>query len=519
MENRRLFVLLGLLLLSTAFLGGNAQGTRDSYDFIIVGAGSAGSVVAGELADSCKRCSILLIEAGGDATNPNVHNALKQSDLAFGEANSYLRDDHVSVPSANYHDVVIWGIRGKMLGGSFGVNAMFHVVGDKTDWDLTAQQVGDNKWNWANTDKYRKKVRKDFNIFEYDKSIPGFNGFVSAAQDIGLTHDKKIEDGIYGIGAGAQIGTFNPARPGGIRQTSYDVKILKPNHKNVEVLTHYRVSKVFINSQKVATGVQAINVINNQTIQFSATREIILSAGAYRTPQILMLSGIGPKAHLQSFGIPVVQDLPAVGSNLEDHLGIQTYWENKVPNTPTPFLFAAPSFNIFGPGTGRPRFQFEVSPGFISVTPLNAQSKGTVRLASDDPLAQAVITYNITSFFEDEILVGVKTILFPYVQKLRARNITGAGYTAVQPGATDNDVRQHVRQTLATNFHPTGTARVGSANDASAVVDTTFKVRGIKNLRVVDASVFRIEPTGNINSPTLALAYFAADVIGKEKCK
>jgi choline dehydrogenase len=197
--------------------------------------------------------------------------------------------------------------------------------------------------------------------------------------------------------------------------------------------------------------------------------------------------------------------------------GIQTYWESTVVGSVTPFLYATPNMMFFGPEkTGSPRFQFELSSNFASVYPDHLHLEGTVRLASTDPLALPIIDYNLTPAYEEEILWGVKNVLLPAVSAIQAQGVWGVGFTPVQPGATDADIRQWTRDTISTNYHPLGTARVGSYNDPTSVVDPRFRVRGISHLRVVDASVHRVLPTGNINSPTLCLAYFGADVIADD---
>jgi choline dehydrogenase-like flavoprotein len=163
----------------------------------------------------------------------------------------------------------------------------------------------------------------------------------------------------------------------------------------------------------------------------------------------------------------------------------------------------------------------EIAAGFISLIPTTIVLNGTVRLASTDPLANPVIDYKLDNRHEDAIFAGANSVLFPVVNALRAANLIGAGFTALQPGASEATIRNFIRSdspgSLRTNFHPAGSARVGAASDPSAVVDSHFRVHGIPNLRVVDASVHRILPTGNINSPTLLLGYFASDLIRSDR--
>lgn len=494
----------------------NSQGTRDTYDFIVVGAGTAGSAVTGELAKKCKKCSILLIEAGGDATDPAVHDTYRQGEL-LGANYTYLRDDHFTTLTS-YHNNELTLSRGKMLGGSMGVNAMFYVIGDPWEWDQTAQDIGDDNWKWSNVAKYREQIEEEFSIYNFGPDQIGGEQYRNAFQAAGWGYDSNIEDGTDGLTSCRQVARLNPNRPGGIRETSFDVKVQKHNFKNVEILTFHRVVKVLIDNNKKAYGVRVLNLRSNFEYDFLVNKEVILSAGAYRTPQILQLSGVGPQALLQQHGIDVVVDNAAVGANLNDHIGMPAYWENLITPTETPILYELPNLLFFGPrpeGQG-PQFQMEVAPGYTSVYPLRLEMGGSVQINSADPRDQPTINYPITSVYEDAIVGFVQTYLNPIIEALRAENAVGAGFTPAQPGSTEQEIREWIQISMQGNYHPCSSAKVGGASDANSVVDSHFRVKGVESLRVVDASVHRYMPSGNINAPTLVLGYFAADVIDQD---
>lgn len=501
------------LFVALLVVGCYGQGTRNTYDFIVVGAGSAGSVVTGELATVCPRCNILLIEAGGDDTEPTIHNTLLQGDL-FGEDLEFLRDDQQTLPITSYYNTSFLVSRGMMLGGSFGINAMFNVPGNPYEWDTTARDTGDSKWTWANTQKYRLKVPRDQPIYEFGKQQFGAAPFIKAFKNAGFNYDNNIYDGTYGLTACSMFAKANPAKPGGIRVTSFDAKIASQHLPNVEIITYHRVSKVLINSKKKAYGVQVINLRSGGVYEYNVSREVILSAGTFRTPQILKLSGVGPAAELQSFGIPVIQDLPAVGHNLNDHIGIYGAYESNV-ETITPLLYPLPNFIFIGPEkSGEVTFEMEVDPGYNSLYPLRLTFNGSVTLRSANPLDKPIVTYNVPQVYEDSLVAAAHSFVYPIIRSLQQQGIVGTtSYTPLFPGTPDEDLRAFIRSNMGTNYHPASTVRVGAANDNTAALDTRFRVKGISNLRVVDASAHRYLPSGNINAPTLLLGYFGADLI------
>jgi choline dehydrogenase len=261
-------------------------------------------------------------------------------------------------------------------------------------------------------------------------------------------------------------------------------------------------------------GVSCHNLRSNTPTEFYATAEVIVSSGAYKSPQLLQVSGIGPQQHLEEMGIDVKLDLPGVGGNLRDHYGIATYW-NLVGLPPTsPFLFQSPSLNMFGPEPeGQTSYQMELSGNFGSCVPLRHDSAGTVRLQSKNSLDAPLIDPNILSTSNDvETLVDcLRDFLLPFFKGLIAKDLLSAGN--IDPDASDEDLRTFVINNIAPNHHPVGTCKVGSDSDELAVVDKNFLVRGMSNLRVIDASVFPKAPSGNTNAPTMTVAMLGAKKI------
>ncbi|CAM9454881.1 unnamed protein product [Laminaria digitata] len=410
---------------------------------------------------------------------------------------------------------------GKCLGGSHSINACAFVQGHSSDFDNIAAQLGDKAWNWDATKPARKQVRKTLDPLKRGIEQIGGKQFVTASQEVlGFPYNAKpLEGDQYGIGA--SYWTAKEGQSSGIRFTTYEafakpMSVPNATGGRVDVVTFHQVEKLIFDGSKVV-GVSCKNTRANVTQEFYAKKEVILSAGAYNSPKVLMLSGIGASDQLDNLGIETKVDLKGVGENFRDHYAAGTFWNIVDLPADTPILFQSPTFNIFGPEKeGPPSYQMEVSGTFGSITPLRTESVGTVRLASADPDAPVKIDPNILATAEDLQLYvdGFKTILIPFFRSLVDQNLISEGNFNLD--WNDEELVDFVVNNISTNHHPSGTCKIGPSDDELAVVDKDFKVFGVSNLRVVDASIFPVLPSGNTNAATMTAAMIAVDKITQE---
>ena len=501
------------------------------YDFIIVGAGAAGSVVAGALASKLD-ANVLLVEAGGDNTDPQVSSMFGYFNVAFNQFNyGFLHWGYETTEqtmeggaslSNNYSPKKIDLPQGKVLGGSHSINAIGYVQAHASDFDAIAQLTGDVQWEFQNTKNLRNKLELGLDLVKFGMNQVGASEYVATANDVlGLPYNSNPLDGNqYGIGASYWTGKQGPN--GGIRVSSYDA-FVKPfldkngNGGTIDVVTYSYVEQLIFDDQDPTKviGVSTFNTRSNLPFEFYAAKEVILSAGTYNTPKILMHSGIGPEAHLDSLGIATVVDLPGVGENLGDHYAVSTFW-NRGTNLQesTPFLFQEPTFNVFGPEPQGPTsYHMELSGTFGSIVDLRAESRGTVRLQSSNPKDPPVIDPNVLSTTRDveALVTGLKTILIPFFTSLVNQDLVTEGNFRLSQ--SDDELRDWVLQNVGTNHHPTGTCKIGASDDEYAVVDKDLKVFGTSNLRVVDASVFPSTPSANTVASTMTVAAVASKKI------
>ncbi|HEY7836398.1 MAG TPA: GMC family oxidoreductase N-terminal domain-containing protein [Solirubrobacteraceae bacterium] len=513
------------------------------YDYVIVGAGSAGCVLAARLSED-PDIKVLLLEAGPPDVNENIHVPLGYLQLGATEVDW----DYHSAPEANCDQRRITLPRGRVLGGSSSINAMVYIRGNPLDydaWDVPG-------WSWADLLPYFIKSEDN------ERGASRFHGaggplpvseershnrisraFVEAGVEAGLARNEDFNDGEQD-----GVGMFQVTQRAGMR-ASAAVAYLHPasERPNLDVMPYMQVHRILLDGTR-AVGVEAAQL--GQLQQFRAEREVILAAGAYNSPQLLMLSGIGEPEHLTMREIEVALEQPAVGENLGDHPAAQLVWTTPEPESlllalepatleryeasqegPFASNFAeAGGFARVGAGAEAPDTQFHAVPlqiidegtrdpeahgVWLSPCLLTEQSRGTVRLASKDPTAKPIIRNEFYSAGDDmqRMIAGVRLTLELASQEA-LRPYCAEPYN-VPRGDSDEAMRDHVARTTFAVYHPVGTCRMGA--DADAVVDAELRVNGLEGLRVVDASVMPRVPRGNTNAPTIALAERAADLI------
>lgn len=531
------------------------------YDYIIVGAGSAGCVLANRLsADSRNR--VLLLEAGGSDFSPwirvPVGYARTFTDPRYNWM--YRTEPEPALESRTAH----WP-RGKVLGGSSSINAMLFVRGQPADYD-DWRSAGNAGWAWHDVLPYFRKLEDHAwgasewhgaggPVHIHDPSAaahPLCTSFLEACALTGIPRTRDF-NGAETEGAGFWQVTIR----NGVRVSSASA-YLRPalRRRNVEVATGARATRVLF-SGTAATGVEYLR--GGSRLRATARREVLLCAGAIGSPQLLELSGIGDPQLLQRLGIPLIAARAAVGRGLQDHVCVSYFYRSKVPTLNdelAPFLGKAraalryalrrdgplsmsvnqagafvrsrpdlprPNLHIyFNPasysttthGPSRRLLNPDPFPGFLmSFNTCRPTSRGSVHARSPDPLASPAIAPNSLSTPEDvaDVYEGARVLR----RIAAAKPLAAVIESELLPGdriRSDEDVLQDFRRRAGSVFHPCGTCAMGP-DATSSVVDPRLRVHGVGNLRVIDASVFPAVTSGNINAPTLMVAEKAADLI------
>ncbi|GAB4264689.1 MAG: choline dehydrogenase [Pararhodobacter sp.] len=523
-------------------------------EFVIVGAGSGGSAVAYRLAEAGH--SVAVVEFGGTDAGPFI-----QMPGALSYPMNMARYDWgmASEPEPNLGGRRLATPRGKVIGGSSSVNGMVYVRGHAGDYDHWAEQ-GAEGWAYADVLPYFKRMEHwhgeadagggaewrgldgPLHVSRGKRTNPLFDAFIEAGRQAGypVTRDYNGEQQ-EGFGA------FEATIFRGERWSAAKA-YLKPALKTGRVrLVRGMAARVLFEGRR-ATGVELVG-----GARVMAAREVILAASALNTPKLLMLSGIGPAAHLVEHGIDVIADRPGVGANLQDHLEVYMQFATKEPISLYKYwnfwgkAWVGAQWLLFGTGPGAsnqfescgfirsaagvpyPDIQYHFLPiavrydgkavaeghGFQThVGPMRSKSRGTVRLRSADPVENPVIRFNYMSHPDDwtEFRACLRLTREIIAQPAMARHTSHE----IQPGADvqdDDALDAFIREHAESAYHPCGTARMGRADDAQAVVDPQGRVIGVGGLRVADSSVFPRITNGNLNAPSIMVGEKMADHI------
>ena len=526
------------------------------YDYVIVGAGSAGCVLANRLTADGRR-SVLLLEAGPADTYPWIHVPIGYAKTMFNPRVNWCFETE---PEPGMNGRRIYWPRGKTLGGSSSINGLICIRGQREDYDQWAA-AGNAGWSYADVLPYFRRLEHSIGG---DSTYHGRDGPLWCSP---IPRKHELIEAV--IAAGNEVGIprnddFNGSSQEGVGyyhlntrrgwRCSTAVAYLRParGRRNLTIETEARALSVTFQGRRAA-GVRFRQRDSEHTA--TARREVLLCAGALQSPQLLQLSGVGPRGLLEDLGIRVVHDLAGVGENLQDHLQARVIFQCTKPITTNddlaswwrtlrmgldyvftrggPMGIGINQGGVFARVNGdatTPEIQFHVatlssdmagSPthrfsGFtFSVCQLRPESRGFVRIKSVDPLAAPAMQPNYLSTDHDRrtLVAGIRLArafaatraLSPYVK---------AEYRAGAEAQSDADLLEFAKNTGGTIFHPSGTCKMGDiARDPLAVVDRELRVHGVENLRVVDCSIMPTLVSGNTNVPVVMIAEKAADLI------
>lgn len=526
------------------------------FDFIVVGAGTAGCVLANRLTED-PSIQVLLVEAGMDSRDPRISTPSSYP-LLNG---TYLNWNFFTEPQKNLGGRQIYQPRGKAMGGSSAINCMAYIRGNKADLNAW-ESMGCHGWSYADMLPYFKKSENNLDIHNEFHGVGGpltisnpsqntvfGKAFIEACGSLGIPKNADF-NGANQIGAGMfQFAIANGERVTGA--SAFIQPILK--RKNLKVLSQFHVSKLVIEGDQVK-GIEGYLKNERSNTTFKASKEVILSAGSFQSPQLMMLSGIGDADYLKSFGISAIVDLPGVGKNLSDHLFVNMHAEAKTKRASFNAAISIPNFLAYvtkkkGPLSASPlegcafydsvnqsdqpdlQFHFSsawsldlydhkkmpIQDGFSCLpTLLKPESRGYVGLHSKSPWDAPKIDPQYLSDPKGKDLATLKRGV-----KLAHQILLSSEFDHLRLGKslpypagelTDELIQKHIECATECVYHPVGTCKMG--HDFDAVTDPkTLRVRGIRGLRVIDASIMPDLVSGNTNSIVMAIGEKGSDLI------
>ncbi len=533
----------------------------EKYDYVIVGGGSAGSAIANRLsADPGNK--VLVLEAGRPDYKWDVFIHMPAA-LMFPIGSRFYDWKYESEPEPFMNGRKVYHARGKVLGGSSSINGMIFQRGNPMDYERWAADKGMDTWDYAHCLPYFKKMENclggadewrggsgPLELERGQSDNPLIDAFLQATEQAGFPRTTDVngfrQEGFTRFDRNIRRG----------RRLSASKAYLWPvrDRPNLTVTTRALVHKVLFDGTR-ATGVEysVHNLVGRSTTHTVEAGEVVLCGGAFNTPQLLQLSGVGDASHLQSLGLPVVHDLPAVGQHMQDHLEVYVQYSCKQPVSlqPSlqfwrrPFIGADWLFRRKGPGASNhfesggfarsndevsyPNLMFHFLPiavrydgtapagghGYqVHIGPMYSNSEGSVMITSTDPTVHPELRFNYISTPEDrrEWVEGVRMARMILGQPAMAPY--NGGEISPGPSAeTDEQILDWVRKDGETALHPSCTCRMGAEDDSSVVDPLTMKVHGVQGLSVCDASAMRYVTNGNIYAPVMMMAEKAADLI------